>query len=489
MKNKIREAIAWILIASLILVLPACGGDQRPPEEVQEEHENVLIYAALNPMSQEVKSSIKKFNNTHEDLQIEVHDYSDEGGIERLRTELVLGKVPDIMEMHCYGKESGVSAATDPYNALVKPGSYSGPDGEYWMPYRQMVQKGYLEDLWPYIENDPRLGKDGLQPAIAKTIEIDGGLYMLFEKVVIFTLSAKRSVVGDRYSWTMDELMGAFANMPDESTILRHNSTRWEIYNNLLQFSLDKYVDRKTGECHFDEQGFVDLVHFLEKFPEEAALEDLATTEETVLNNIRHGRQLLEGSMICWPMEIVTTDALWGEYAAFPGFPTADGSSGSYFYPCNTVLAMSATCRNKDAAWEYIRELVRPRRTKGRPLDVDMRIPLNQHDYEMLLYGDVKQVEDHLKTSTPEQTMESFGRLTPLFKTMPGLPHWHLLTEADAERHRELVNHTTRLYWPDDELANIVWETLAPYFAGDQSLDDAIRMTDNRVSLYLKEQM
>lgn len=487
MKNKIKEAIAWILIASLILVLPACGGDQRPPDEVQEENESVLIYAALNPLSQKVKSSIKKFNNEHTDIQIEVHDYSDEGGIERLHTELVLGKVPDIMEMHYYGK-SGVSLATDPYNTDARSWSYTPPASEYWMPYRQMAQKGYLEDLWPYIENDPKLGLDGLQQTITKSAEVDGGLYILFEKVVIYTLSGKKSVVGDRYSWTLEELMEVFNSMPEDSTILRYNTTRWEVFNHLLQFTLDRYVNRKTGECYFDGQEFLNLVHFLEKFPEEAESEDLALTEETIITNIKYGRQLLESSMICWPMEIVTTDALWGDYAAFPGFPTADGSSGSYFYPQNTVLAMSSTCRNKDAAWEYIRELVMPRRTKGNPTDKDMRIPVNQHDYEMLLYGDVRQVEQKLKNFTPEETMQLFS-MAKLFHTIPIVQHWHLLTEADAERHRELVNHTTRLYWPDDELANIVWETLAPYFAGDQSLDDAIRMTDNRVSLYLKEQM
>lgn len=475
--------ISLLLVVMIALALPACGGDRRPPEE-----ENVLIYAALNPLSQVVKSSIKKFNNEHEDLQIEVHDYSDEGGIERLRTELVLGKVPDIMEMHYYGS-SGVSAATDAYNMDVVPGCYEGPDDEYWMPYRQMVQKGYLENLWPYIENDPKLGQNGLQQAITTSAEIDGGLYILFEKVVIFTLSGNKNVVGDRYSWTLEELMEVFNNMPADSTILRYNMTRWNIFNNLLQFSLDRYVNRTTGECYFDGEEFLDLVHFLEKFPEKTEYEDLATTEETILTNIRYGRQLLEGSMICWPMEIVDADALWGDYAAFPGFPTADGSSGSYFYPMETVLAMSATCRDKDAAWEYIRELVMPRRTKGNPLDIDMYIPVNQHDYEMLLYGDVRQVEKLLKHTTPEQLMEELSCLTKTFHTIPSIRQWHLLTEADAERHRELVNHTTRLYWPDDELANIVWETLAPYFAGDQSLDDAIRMTDNRVSLYLKEQM
>ncbi|MCI8943077.1 MAG: hypothetical protein HFF71_08665, partial [Oscillospiraceae bacterium] len=101
-----------------VLVLPACGENQRPPEQ----DEGVLIYAALNPVSSEVQKSIEFFNNEHTDIQIEIHDYSDEGGLERLQTELVLGKVPDIMEMHYFGKTGPKVAVADSY--YVCPGSY-----------------------------------------------------------------------------------------------------------------------------------------------------------------------------------------------------------------------------------------------------------------------------------------------------------------------------------------------------------------------------
>ena len=63
-----------------------------------------------------------------------------------------------------------------------------------------------------------------------------------------------------------------------------------------------------------------------------------------------------------------------------------------------------------------------------------------------------------------------------------------LLTEEDLQRHRELVDHTTRLYWPEDDLTDIVWETLGAYFAGDRTLDDTIGLLNNRVGLYLNEQ-
>ena len=63
-----------------------------------------------------------------------------------------------------------------------------------------------------------------------------------------------------------------------------------------------------------------------------------------------------------------------------------------------------------------------------------------------------------------------------------------LLTEKDIQRHRDLIDHTTQLYWPEDDLANIVWKTLGPCFAGDKTLDQTIDLLDNRVSLYLNEQ-
>ena len=72
-----------------------------PPEEElpPEPEEGVLIYAALNPVTTYLKTSIKTYNKTHPEMQIEIRDCSDDVGPERLMTELMLGEVPDIMEM------------------------------------------------------------------------------------------------------------------------------------------------------------------------------------------------------------------------------------------------------------------------------------------------------------------------------------------------------------------------------------------------------
>ena len=219
-----------LLLFVCVLIFSACGtGMEAPPEP----EEGVLIYAGLNPIDKVLEMRIEKFNEEHTDVQIQFRDYSDEGGPQRLLVELAAGRVPDIMELQRIGRED--------YKDLknVEVLWYTTPleadlSGVYWMPYRQMVQKGYLEDLWPYIENDPDLGRDGVLEAPLKAAEVDGGLYMLFREFSINTLMGSKDMLGDKWGWTLEELKEAFAAMPPDSTVLRFDATQYKVFQTLL---------------------------------------------------------------------------------------------------------------------------------------------------------------------------------------------------------------------------------------------------------------
>ena len=475
----------WLLVLLAVLTLTACGENQLPPEP----EEGVLIYAALNPVTNTLEKSVARFNENHEDVQIEIHDYSDEGGRERLQTELVLGRVPDIMELRCYGEAGEDRGSMTRANRL--PGSYSGPEDGYFMPYQQLVQKGYLEDLWPYIENDPDLGREAVLEAPLKAAEVNGGLYMLFERTEIYTLIGRESVVGAHYGWTLDDMMDAYAAMPEGSTIMRYNMTKQEVFYNLLCNSLERFVDRATGKCTFDSVEFRSLVGFLETLPDEAGYEEPHAAEDEVMRRIKNGTQMLEGMSISWAHDVCFSDSIFQERAAFVGYPTADGSSGSFFYQTGTVLAMSSTCQNKEAAWEYIRMLVTPllNRTNVVSRNVSHRVAhtqINLNDYEVICSYQLDYMAKccRLNSKNPQEAFWSLYH----FRYGPKVYLMDIMTEKDIQRHRELIDHTTQLFWPEDELANTVWETLGPYFAGDRTLDDTIALIQNRVGLYLNEQ-
>ncbi len=501
-----HKSISLLIIWVCILLLTACeaGGE----EHVAEPKGGVLTYAALNPVTAATQKTVEQFNDTHTDVQIEIRDYSDEGGLDRLRTELVLGQIPDIMEMHYLGKSpSRTGKNNEPEKG--RGGNYTSwkttgnstlerPADEYWMPYRQMVQKGYLENLWPYIENDPELGREGVLRAPLEAAEVDSGLYLLFMDVRVITLMGPESVIGDRYGWTLKELLEVFADMREGSTILRYNAVKRDVFFDLLCFSLNKYVDIDTGTCSFNSREFRDLLAFLECFPNEADFGNPDQVAMEVMERVRTRRQMLEVTQIAWPEDLVCRDAFWGERTAFVGYPTEAGDSGSFFYPMGDVLAMSSTCQNKDAAWEYIRELIKPRRTNAVGEDAVVpfvSIPINRHDYDLFMYGQLvdrpktfQYVSDQSRGQVdPVEYMSIFIKWKP-FAYGPEIYPMALLTEEDGERFQALIDNTTQLYWPDDALSDIVWEALGPYFAGDKQLDDTLQLLDNRVSLYLNEQ-
>ena len=459
-----------LLLAVSLLLLAACrnaGGDAPLPES----QEGILTYAALNPLTSAQKRRILNFNNSRSDIQIEVLDYSDEGGIDRLLTELALGKVPDIMELHRFG--SGEDRAT--YSMAVR--KFSGD--EYWMPYRQMARKGYLADLWPYIESDPELGREAVLEAPLKAAEVDGGLYMLFGDVTLNTLVGEESVVGNRDGWTLEELMETFSAMPDDSTILRYNATRWEMYSQLFCTTLDQYIDWETGQCSFDNNEFRSMLEFLKTFP--AEFETTLTPnelEEELFWRKFGGMQMLEPVFICTLESIPHQNAVFGrDHVSYVGYPTTDGSSGSFFYIDGTMLAMASTCQNTEAAWKFMSYLIRPVYSvdamKQKHWDFAIHIPVNRKNFEN---GNIADLHER-----PED-------IVPLF-TFSGGPCIQVNppTNSDLRLFEKLVNNTTQIYWPDDALAEIIWDSIGAYFAGDRTLDETIQMVQNRVKLYVSE--
>ena len=142
---KKKRIWAGLLVLAAVLLVGCAEKDVS-----QEPEDGALTYAALNKPSEQVLSSIEDFNEKHPDTPIEILDYSDESRLERLRTELVLGRVPDIIEMYRAGKGDDIVSLSKIYEER--------PEGEYWMPYRQMAEKGYLEDVALY-----QTGRGGIE--------------------------------------------------------------------------------------------------------------------------------------------------------------------------------------------------------------------------------------------------------------------------------------------------------------------------------------
>ncbi len=465
MKSNLKRCIPILLLSIFaVCLLTACGHNAEPPpsrepapvtapgqEQEIDPGKEVLIYAQTTPMdgwNSFRRDVIDKFNRTHDDVQIVVKDYcysaTDDQGPERLLVEIGAGQVPDIIDLG---------------------GAIS---------YQQLARKGYLEDLWPYIENDPDLGRDGVLEGPLKAAEADGGLYMLFGAVTLETLVGSAAVVGDRTSWTFQELQDAFANMPEGSTILRFDTSRESIAGMLTRYAVGSYVDWETGTCSFDSPSFRSMLEFIRMFPGSEELEpevaSLGDAWDAVIREgearQRKGLQMLEDPGYLALDSLPVYDMTWGGRCAFIGYPVEDGSTGSMFRPVGATLGISSSCKNKEAAWEFVRNAMMS------PPTEQTCIPLKRDKYEL-----------KRTTAMTVKAIVDFNRVTNEELTAPPL------TEERVREFEDFFNSIDKIDIWDREMFFLIREICDPYFAGARTLDETVALLQNRVGLYVREQM
>ena len=57
-----------------------------------------------------------------------------------------------------------------------------------------------------------------------------------------------------------------------------------------------------------------------------------------------------------------------------------------------------------------------------------------------------------------------------------------------VRRFTDFVNHIDKIDLYDTTIYDLVQEQCGPYFAGDMTMDETIRLIENRVGLYVNEQ-
>lgn len=464
-----------------------------------------LTYATMGIGSDE-RSRILEFNRNSSTHRIQITDYSEysteddyTAGITKLNTEILAGKVPDIISVNS-------------------------------LPIRQYGAKGILEDLWPYIENDTEIGgREGIMERVFQAAEQDGKLYQVFDTFAISTVIGSRKQLGDRTTWTMAELKEALASMPEGCAIFGEWDTKESMLNTLLRMNLDSYVNWQTGECGFDSDSFKSVLEFCNSFPMEYTPVDGEYDDEN--SRISEGRQMLSRETLSGFENIQLNQAIFGgaealntfylDYSSYPptvsdvpvktdwgysdaqnrvkpgqyltyiGYPREDGRYGSAF-EINSGLAMSSSCKDKEGAWQFMRELLLP----WEPASEDEQWGWNHWGFAANKEQFEKNAAEAMKV---EYMTDGEGNPIldlngdPIQESSMGYGMGDLMVNIQATSQEEydqvmdLYNAIDTLASSDNSIYDIVKEVAGSYFAGDRSLDDAAALIQNKVTIYVNE--
>jgi ABC-type glycerol-3-phosphate transport system substrate-binding protein len=418
-----------------------------------------VLNMAVMYLNYDVRAKIIEFNKKSANYRIKVTDYSvyntDEdytAGNTKLTTEIMSGQVPDILSV----------------------------DG---LPLARMIARGYLEDLTPFIENDPDLGMDALVPGAVKALTVDGGIYQAAAGFYLRTLVGDRNVVGEGSGWTIDDMNAALGNLPQGATIFNPQYTREAVMSYFINSNQGAFVDWESGTCNFDSEGFIKLIEFIKTLPADY---DYASVTEYLSEEtqIKEGKIMLGNMFVSDFQSYQVVDTVLEGRAVFKGYPTMDGSVGN-FAQFNGGLAMSSTCQNKDAAWSFIRYMFTADGMYNEEYGYFTMggFPVNQSVFDKLV---AQAMEKQMgKDENGEDIEISIGSWGIDDRTTIEI---YAATQEQIDTVKALIDNMVSEQTFDQNLYAIITEELAPFFEGQKTAAEAAAIIQSRAKIYIAEQ-
>lgn len=422
-----------------------------PPQEVKEKQ---VITLACSGVDFETTKAVVKFNKENENYRISLQDYSSlysteedySAGVTRLNTDIVSGKVPDIIIL------------------------------DSRMPIDSYVSKGMFEDLKPYIENDSEMSLDDFMPNVIEAYSVDGKLYRLVPNYTIQTVVAKSADVGTERGWTVQEAMDIWASKPEGTEFISH-MTRDNMLWYCMSMSSTQFIDWDTGTCHFNSEEFIKMLEFVAMFPEE--INESAFDDEYWIN---YDSMWREGKVLASITTVgdfrnynYVKKGTFGEDITMIGFPSADADGSAIM--ANKEFAMSSKSKYKDGVWEFLRTFLLDEYQSndnnwGFPLSIEHLDQMAEEAMKRPSYqdenGNLIEYDDTYYMNGMEVVIEP-------------------MTAEEVEEFKQQLYSFKQIYNTDESLLNIIKEESAAYFSGQKQAKDVADVIQSRVQIYVNE--
>ena len=380
-----------------------------------------------------------------------------------------------------YGKKTGTAREwQEPMNKMmIDVLGDTPPDlidiGTAMLPYLspsadELVAKGYVEDLFPYLQSSEVLREEDFLEESLKYSSFDGKLAAIPRRFTLEALTVSKedfyAMFGERIGYTVEEMIAYDLAYP-ELPLIPECSNR-DILQLMLYPNTGAFYSLEEGKANFEDPAFRRILEYAGTFP-----------VSQILKLNREGDSLFKYTFLNTILDFQSFLATqyYGGKRTYVGYPSISGEANLNIL-LKDLLAICSRSRQKEGAWKFL---------------------------EFYLSYD----KDFLKTTTGGLTVEGFPVRKESLKSLlekasedtafnkrtyvvnfPNSTYEysvHPLTQEERDLFMSLAEHATPLDLTSQRINIIVSEEIDYYFSGQKTLDEVIDVIQNRVSLFLKE--
>lgn len=407
-------------------------------------------------------SKVVKYNKAHKDSRIVVNDYTKydtpddyNAGRTKLMNEVSTGVYkPDIL---ICSSDTGTA-------------SY-------------FVKNEIFLDLNDFISGDPDIQSDDILDSVKLTFSTsDGKLWGLASNFNVNTLVGKKSELGDKTSWTFDELLDYAASLPEGVSLIDNNSQ-----SNMLYFfdeAFASFIDLENNTCNFENETFYKFLNYLKTLPEESNYDVDYDYDSNYYSQYQNGSVALYGAYIYSPVSFPELQCVFNskDYTII-GMPTYNESSKGGTMRFSNAYMITKYCENTDVAWDFVKTLLISDDEYYDGFSIlksDLRkLCEKYYDYEFEFYFSGGAMYGTYDKENPgsQENMTEPGILTHFTEEDTELIMNYLNNECGSPIASEIP----------DEVLSIITEEITSFTGGAKSAEDCARVIQSRVSIYLAE--
>lgn len=316
------------------------------------------------------------------------------------------------------------------------------------------ASNGYLEDLWPYIDNSDVISREDLVESNTKVFEENGCLYALPLYMTTSGIWIKSSQDDYKGSWNVEEYLEWLEKHPELRSFLP--MTKERVLEHCLKASLQDFVDYEKGETFFDSKEFCEIL----KRVSEISFESEESFDYFVnLAECKDVTYLSDGYV-----NSVESKALertcFGEELIYLGFPNRSG--GTYINECTTNMGIFSSSENKEAAYDFLEYWLTYSLSKIEKAEVTGGI----------FWTYKKTLEKDFEKAFEEREMNGLS-----FSS----------SEKDYEVLRTAINSGRKLTVSELEILDIIKEEFESMEANGKSPEETARVIQSRINILINE--
>ncbi len=426
----------------------------RVPDDKVEPR--TLIHVAGTTIPNYLLDEAAEFNRRQNKFRVVIDDYSAYPDADtKLRNDIISGKLPDVM----------IFGAFEDY-------------------HEEYINQKMFADLGKLIENDPDFDSSDLIKGVLRAGESNGKLYEIptFFMMETFIIKSKNAPAD---GWTLREFLDWAKNLDNAVAI---NKKPIDLLYSLIRCSTEEFVDYEAGTCAFDSDLFRETLEFAKNYHPDPT--DFMTAEEKKLyaeNKLfatTNDKILVIDPSYCYsPMAFYMRSMyrLGFEDFRIIGYPDSDGGGTALNVWGSFAIVEKSDV--KEAAWDFVKGVLTriPEFTDG---DFNCSKRAIQKIYESYY----KNVYAFSRTgnrvgSGPIEDYES-GRWSGYDEEEDYLRRF---TEADYNKLMNALENAGTCLRSDSTLWAIIKEEAEAYFSDAKTLDETVKIIQNRAETYIAE--